>query len=348
MRWLVTPAAWISASALWLAISPGAAQATNILSLEPAAQAVRVGGIAVFELKMDFSDLTLGGAVTVGFDPAILSLSSIAFNDLLPDDPDFRCPGSEVIPCPADPNFVSLGTFAGISGVHTIATLAFEVQAVGTSSVSLEIANSFSDALGSPLEVMLLEAVLFAAAADPSLLHESAAMGSEGQMGGAIIDAGQFLVARFHVDQTAEVEAIGGHLGSSGEIFGALIPLSGPDALPEEIPLDQALASTTFDAGTASRDFRTPLSATLEPGDYALVFGSGLFGAQGDGFMPENNADFPDASYFLWDGAGSDGGFENVRFVVALPEPTATLLQACALATLALLLRGRRPGAGLQ
>ncbi len=44
----------LSALALGLALSPGVARALNILSLEPASQAVRVGDVAVFELKMDF------------------------------------------------------------------------------------------------------------------------------------------------------------------------------------------------------------------------------------------------------------------------------------------------------
>ncbi|MHC4093515.1 MAG: hypothetical protein ACYSVY_25125, partial [Planctomycetota bacterium] len=161
-------------------------------------------------------------------------------------------------------------------------------------------------------------------AADAGVIHESATMGAAGQSNGVLLHSGQFLGSRFHVDATVEVNSIGGHLLSSeGTLFGAIVSLSGPDVFPSGRPFDSTtIASTTFTVGTPSVDFRTPLSATLPPGDYALIFGSGEFGAGGDGKMPANNPDIPEqASYIFWaGGAWWDAdvfNYRNVRFVIA-------------------------------
>src|SRR5262245_12118734 len=74
--------------------------------------------------------------------------------------------------------------------------------------------------------------------------------------------------------------------------LGQLSPSPDPTALPSGAPFDSTLvASTTFNAGFPSTDLLTPLSVTLPPGDYALIFGSGLFGAVAEGFMTVNNTD---------------------------------------------------------
>lgn len=177
-----------------------------------------------------------------------------------------------------------------------------------------------------------------------SIIHESATLGETAQGGGASIISTQFLGSRFSVGNTVQVDAIGGHLTrlDSGNqlIFGAIVELSSPTALPTGGPSDlgEVIASTTFSpplsndygGGPGSDDILVPLLATLTPGDYALVFGSGLFDATGYGVMPGNNTDLLGSSYFKWDGAGwsdlsSNQGF---RFVVsgssepAVPEPT--------------------------
>ncbi|MFQ5591019.1 MAG: hypothetical protein ACE5HE_07655, partial [Phycisphaerae bacterium] len=126
------------------------------------------------------------------------------------------------------------------------------------------------------------------------------------------------------VTRTVEVSAVGGHLtmheGFEGlTLFAAIVVLSDPAALPVGAPLDEGevVASTVFDAGRPSSDVRVPLAATLDPGAYALIFGSGLFGATGVGGMPLNNADLPGASYFFWNGnAWIDDPFTDARFVV--------------------------------
>jgi hypothetical protein len=78
------------------------------------------------------------------------------------------------------------------------------------------------------------------------------------------------------------------------------------------------------------------LSLPLDPGWYALVFGSGQFGTTGNGAAPMNNPDIGDPVYIGWQpGAGwlnltdlSDI-FKDQRFVVLgtiVPEPHAVVL----------------------
>jgi hypothetical protein len=144
------------------------------------------------------------------------------------------------------------------------------------------------------------------AAQAATITIESAVLGTTGETGGYSIVAGpfstQFLGWRFEVDNTLQVTDIGGHLASFGSIFGTLVSLNNPNALPQGSPFlpEEILASTTFVAGFPSSDITTPLSVTLAPGNYALIFGTGLFGATGTGFMPSNNFDLPGASYFIW------------------------------------------------
>jgi hypothetical protein len=67
-------------------------------------------------------------------------------------------------------------------------------------------------------------------------------------------------------------------------------------------------------------DYRTPLSVVLEPGDYALVFGSDYLGASGgDGRMANLiQQNLPGSSYFFWDGSSwhNTNPYEPPRFVV--------------------------------
>ena len=67
----------------------------------------------------------------------------------------------------------------------------------------------------------------------------------------------QWVGARFTVYEAVEVDHIGANLAGAQTIFGAIIPLSGPDDLPT-FAADQiesfALASTTFTAPAAAAD----------------------------------------------------------------------------------------------
>ena len=91
------------------------------------------------------------------------------------------------------------------------------------------------------------------------------------------------------------------------------------DFLPQGSPFDD---DTTAD-----------LDLLLEPNNYAVIFGSGLFGADGSNSLSSNGTDTPEGegSYFFF---GADNGWANinnsdVRLFVrgsVVPEPAMLLL----------------------
>ena len=182
-------------------------------------------------------------------------------------------------------------------------------------------------------------------ASSSPFLFESATFGGgpliDGQAGGIALLPTQFLGARFEVANTVEVQSVGGDIVgiASGPLFAAIIPLSSLSALPSG-PLSSldVIAETTFTAPFPGGDVSVPLSVTLEPGVYGLLFGSGLFGATGEGAMPRDNKEIPEnASLFDYHlSAGVLGWYDTVahglRFFVkgttgsqSVPDTGSTL-----------------------
>jgi hypothetical protein len=210
------------------------------------------------------------------------------------------------------------------------------------------------------LGMALLGLVPCGARAD--FILESATLGPTGQVtGGPVLDPDQYLGARFQVSTAVQVDHVGGHLyeTTAGGLFAAIIPLPpGGSALPTFPPSQiatMALAETTFTAPFPSGDVLVPLSVTLPPGDYALIFGAGSFGAMGGGAMPDDNTDTSQASYFYFTGMKgdmwNDDSISQIRFIVTgtaftpVPEPSSLgLLATGALGPLAYGWRRRRTG----
>ena len=102
---------------------------------------------------------------------------------------------------------------------------------------------------------------------------------------GSSVSNTQFIGASFSVDQTTEVAAIGGHFNNfdlgNNTIFGAIVNL-GSNGLPTGslTQLDSVLAYSVF-TPSSSIDSQVSINASLLPGTYGLIFGSGLFGANG-------------------------------------------------------------------
>jgi hypothetical protein len=138
-----------------LVASTQAAHAANVLYFDPSAGVFPLSGQLSVDLAMDFSDTTTGGGVVLGYDPAILDLADITFASSFPGDPDFNCPGSTLISCPSSPGFLSFGSFVGLTGQHTIASLRFDAVGTGSTGLSATIASSFDDGTGSPLLVSI-------------------------------------------------------------------------------------------------------------------------------------------------------------------------------------------------
>ena len=111
------------------------------------------------------------------------------------------------------------------------------------------------------------------------LIYESAAY-TGADPGDYIVQADRLIGARFSVAATTQVTSIGAGFGQggSGTIFGAIIPLASMTAYPS-VPPSQlpaiSLADVVFAAPASVSDLAVKLSATLLPGAYAVVFGSG-------------------------------------------------------------------------
>ena len=148
---------------------------------------------------------------------------------------------------------------------------------------------------------LIVSSTLFSGHAWTAVIYESATLGATGRLGGAILSDSQFLGSRFSLASSAIVTSIAGHIAGIGTLFGAIVELCGPNALPTGSPLSgtEVVASGTFVATAPSSEQILPLSVLLNPGDYAVIFGSGQFGATGVGVMPGGVTTIGSPSYFF-------------------------------------------------
>ncbi len=173
------------------------------------------------------------------------------------------------------------------------------------------------------------------------------------------LNSSDFIGARFSVSGETEITSIDVGLGEfgNGTIFAAIVPLSSASALPSVDPTSLAsiaLDSVLIDVPQGINEVSTALSFDLAAGNYAVVFGSGLFGASGDGPLDDSNTRLSNpiggSSLFQSD---FKGGWDNIsdRHVLievdgtSVPEPSSLALLAagCLLATAAVR-RNRRAG----
>jgi len=102
---------------------------------------------------------------------------------------------------------------------------------------------------------------------------------------GSHINNTQYIGVTFTLDQTTHIDGIGGHFrnfaGFGGSIFGAVVSL-GNDGLPTGTlgNVGNVISYTVF-TPNSGQDTVSSLNATLTAGTYGLVFGSGMFGANG-------------------------------------------------------------------
>jgi hypothetical protein len=89
-------------------------------------------------------------------------------------------------------------------------------------------------------------------------------------------------------------------------IFGVIVPLSGRAGFPPGVELSgtNVLAETTYTPPASSdfvvNDYQMPLSVTLQPADYGLVFGTGEFGATSTASFTNNTSFIGLQSSFDW------------------------------------------------
>lgn len=151
---------------------------------------------------------------------------------------------------------------------------------------------------------------------------------------GLVLAHDQFAGMRFQLPSGAIIDGIGGNIAidpnfGDGRIFGALVKLTDMSDYPDSTDLStpDVLAATAFSATPVITDAAVPIGPlTVGPGTYALVLGSGLFGASGDGAMSINNLNSADSSTFWlvanrWDEYGAAGGLRFAVYGTAVPEP---------------------------
>jgi hypothetical protein len=108
------------------------------------------------------------------------------------------------------------------------------------------------------------------------------------QSSGVLLDDDSWIMHRFEVTSSSRLETVGGAFwnfdSAAATAFAAVVQLSGPSDFPDSNNLSTAdLLGTTFVDIAGSQfdaiDSSGPIDLTLAPGWYALVFGTGAFGA---------------------------------------------------------------------
>lgn len=158
--------------------------------------------------------------------------------------------------------------------------------------------------MNTKLSCLAAAVLLFASApAGAQMIYESAALGPAGVLNGSVIDDSQFLGVKFELTSQVTTARIGGHFAFDGPIFGAVVALDGVADFPDSADLStpDVLGVALLSLPGPSDEVSADLALTLEPGWYALVFGSGLFGATGWGVATDNNLDLGAPAYFFRD-----------------------------------------------
>lgn len=211
-------------------------------------------------------------------------------------------------------------------------------------------------------------AVMSAAAAMGEVVFESGALGPTGltfaDFGGGTRPSGSYVSdfaftgVRFELIQPALSSRVGGHFviepGHDDSFFGAIVRLDSSSDFPDSGDLSSldVLGQTLLSFPTASTEVFGPLELSLDPGWYALVFGSGQFGATGQGAALANNPDIGSPSYIghqggpgWFDFSTLPGPFEDFRLVVEgkfVPEPDSRVIALMTLISLSSFFRKER------
>jgi len=172
----------------------------------------------------------------------------------------------------------------------------------------------------------------------------------------------RFVGASFTINQQTDITGIGAQFGGfpSGTIFGAIVPLASLTALPAGSPSQLesiSVADVEFSVSGGIHDILQPLSVTLNPGTYGVIFGSGLFGTSGFAGLGDGNAtvgspnffDFQQVASPDWKVLNADGVrlFVEGNVVTAVPEPSTWAMMILGFAGIGVMTYRRRPAARL-
>jgi hypothetical protein len=191
------------------------------------------------------------------------------------------------------------------------------------------------------------------------ILFESGTLGPTGLtwdghfvegVGGTNVERAAFVGVRFELTQPVVTTHIGGHFlqrpeanpQGDGSFFGSIIELVDENDFPDSgnLSTPDVVGSTLLTFPDPSDEVLGALSLRLDPGWYALVFGSGLFGSSAGGVALRNNSDIGSPTYISFPVGGWQGWttlfsfLRDHRFVVRgsiVPEPASVGLIATAL-----------------
>jgi len=148
------------------------------------------------------------------------------------------------------------------------------------------------------LAISMLVNGTLAAKSQAKIIFETATQGPSAPIApdNYTVTSVQFLGARFVVDSTVKTTSIGGHFISdggpagNGKFFGGIVALTTQSDFPDSIDLStpDVLGTTLLTFPDPSSEVSAPLEVTLSPGIYAVVFGTGLFGATSSGAAKSN------------------------------------------------------------
>ncbi len=193
--------------------------------------------------------------------------------------------------------------------------------------------------------VVMLSCPFAATQVNADILFESGTLGPTGvtwsdlssqTVPGTNISSFAFNGVRFRLNQPVITTEIGGHFvaPTTGTFFGAIIALDDENDFPNsgDLSTSDVLGATLLTFPVSSAEVFGQLPLSLDSGWYALVFGSGLFGATADGGAVRNGVDIEDPAYIAfqpprWSNLTSL--FDNHRFVVkgtVVPEPSTIAL----------------------
>jgi hypothetical protein len=213
------------------------------------------------------------------------------------------------------------------------------------------------------LLILGLSIGLVAGAARADVLFESGTLGptgvtwtdlTNGNVMGSNISRNVFNGTRFYLARPAVTTRIGGHFAAQapGNFFGAIVKLTGEDDIPDsgDLATPDVLGHTLLTFPTPSAEVFGNMNLNLDPGWYAVVFGSGLFGTLAAGGTVQNGNDIGTPSYLSYEtGVGwttpINPIFRNYRFVVegnVVAEPSTLGLEGAVLPLLLLALVRKR------
>lgn len=148
-------------------------------------------------------------------------------------------------------------------------------------------------------------------------------IGTTGLYGGSSVGSSQYLGVRFQAIADYHVVEIGGHFGGTTNttIFGAVVQLTGASDFPElnNLASDPGLIGYSVfgvpqPSGVVWGSLNIPIHASEW---YALVFGSGIFGASGYGFAPYQDVSVNTGANSFW--------FTTSTGFIGEPMPHSTL-----------------------